>query len=201
MDIQLQELIEKIKKDGVESASQEAAKIKSNAEADAKRIVEDARKEAERLISEGKADAERSEKAGIAAVEQASRNLVLSFREEIQSILNRIVSRETAVAYNADAIKSILPDVIKGLALNKAVDVIVNEKDVGTLDSWAKGAISAEISKGLEIKAGKVGAGFKLAEKDGSAYFDFSSEAVAEALSAYLNPRLGDALKSVAKGL
>jgi V/A-type H+-transporting ATPase subunit E len=201
MDIQLQELIEKIKKDGIETASKEAAAVKANAEAEAKRIVEAARKEAEGLISSGKEDAERSEKAGIAAVEQASRNLVLSFKEEIQSLLDRIVSRETTAAFNADTIKSVLPDVIKGLSLNKSIDVIVNEKDAGAIDSWAKGAISAEISKGLVIKAGKVGAGFKVAEKDGSAYFDFSAEAVTEAFTAYLNPRLGNALKSAAKGL
>ncbi|GHV84182.1 hypothetical protein AGMMS50212_15260 [Spirochaetia bacterium] len=43
MDIQLQELIEKIKKDGIESASEDAARIRSQAEAEAKRIVDDAK--------------------------------------------------------------------------------------------------------------------------------------------------------------
>ncbi|GMO25743.1 MAG: V-type ATP synthase subunit E [Termitinemataceae bacterium] len=201
MDIQLQELIEKIKKDGIESASQEAARVKANAEADAKRIVESARKEAATIVEQAKADAERSEKAGIAAVEQASRNLVLAFKDEIQAVLNKVVSREITSAYNADTLKSVLPDVIKGLMSDKGVNVILNNSDLSALDAWAKGSLSAELSKGLELKPGKVGAGFRIAEKDGSAYFDFSAEAVADALSAYVNPRIAEALKSAAKGL
>ncbi|MDR2071819.1 MAG: V-type ATP synthase subunit E, partial [Spirochaetaceae bacterium] len=35
MDIQLQELIDRIKKDGIESASDEAARLKAQAEAEA----------------------------------------------------------------------------------------------------------------------------------------------------------------------
>jgi V/A-type H+-transporting ATPase subunit E len=201
MDIQLQDLIEKIKKDGIESASEDAARIKAAAETEAKRIKEAAQKEAAEIIARGKADAERSEKAGIAAVEQASRNLVLAFKTEIQSLLDKIVSKATTAAFNADALKTVLPDVIKGLASDKGINVILSESQLQTLDSWAKGALSSEISKGVELKAGKIEAGFRIAEKDGSAYYDFSADAVAEALSAYLNPRVAEALKSAAKGL
>lgn len=93
MDIQLDDLINKIKKDGVESASAEAAKVKADAEAEAKRIVEAARKEADSIVANAKADAERSEKAGNAALEQASRNLVLAFKGEIQNLLDVIVAK------------------------------------------------------------------------------------------------------------
>ena len=50
MEVQLQELIDKIKKDGIESASGEAARIKSDAEAEAARIVSAARKEADDIV-------------------------------------------------------------------------------------------------------------------------------------------------------
>jgi len=54
MDIQLQELIDKIKKDGIESASADAARIRAEAEAEAKRIIAAAKKEAEILVERGK---------------------------------------------------------------------------------------------------------------------------------------------------
>ena len=113
MDIQVQELIDKIKKDGIESASGEASRIKQEAEAEAKRIVEAANKEAREIIGRGKADAERSEKAGIAALEQASRNLILAFKGEIQSLLERVIANEISDSYGDDALKAILPDLIK----------------------------------------------------------------------------------------
>ncbi|GHU39177.1 V-type ATP synthase subunit E [Spirochaetia bacterium] len=202
MDIQLQELIEKIKKDGIESASDDAARIKAGAETESKRIIEEAKKEAERIIEKGKEDAQRSEKAGIAAIEQASRNLVLAFKTEIQTLLDKIVSRDTASAFNENTLKDVLPAVIKSLAADKtALDVVLNESQLTNLESWAKGALSAEFSKGLELKIGKVGAGFHIAQKDGSFYYDFSAAAVSDALSSYLNPKLAEILNDSTKGL
>jgi V/A-type H+-transporting ATPase subunit E len=205
MDIQLQELIEKIKRDGIESASEEAARLKSQAEGEAKQIVEAARREAEDLIARAKADAERSEKAGIAAVGQASRNLVLAFKAEIQTALDKIVAQETAAAYSADTLKAVLPDLLKGWASKgsgDALDLILPEAQLQTLISFFNDKLAAELKKGVELKSDRnLGAGFRIANKDGSAYYDFSAESVAELLSAYLNPRLGEILKDAAKGL
>ena len=47
MDIQLQELIDKIKKDGVATAEQQASKIIEEAEKKAAAIIEDAQKKSE----------------------------------------------------------------------------------------------------------------------------------------------------------
>ncbi|MDR3302143.1 MAG: V-type ATP synthase subunit E [Spirochaetaceae bacterium] len=203
MDIQLQELIEKIKKEGIESANDEALKIKGAAEAEAKRTVEAARKEAEAVVAKGKADAERFEKAGVAAVEQASRNLVLAFKSEIEGLLGKIISKEVAKTYNNDVLKAVIPEVVKGWLDGKgAVDLILDEARLSTLRSWSTSALAAEIAKGVELKVGRnVGAGFRIGEKDGSAYYDFSASAVAGALADYLNPQLAEILKNGAKGL
>ena len=59
MEIQLQELIDKIKKEGIEAASEEAAKLRREAEAEAAGIVAAAKKEAADIVSRGKADVDR----------------------------------------------------------------------------------------------------------------------------------------------
>jgi V/A-type H+-transporting ATPase subunit E len=204
MEIQLQELIDKIKKDGIESASEEAAQIKAQAESEAGRILEAARKEAADIVARGKADAERSEKAGVAALEQASRNLVLAFKGEIEALLAKIVAARVEAAYGEEALKSIIPDVVKNWAAGgkDSLDLILGEESLGKLRSYFDGALAAELSKGVELKSDRnLGAGFHIANKDGSAYYDFSAESVAELLSAYLNPRLSDILKTSAKGI
>jgi V/A-type H+-transporting ATPase subunit E len=204
MEIQLQELIDKIKRDGVESASAEAARLKKTAEDEAKRIVENAKKEADGIIAKAKADAERAEKAGIAAVGQASRNVVLTFKSEIQAVLDKIVAQETAAALNDDALKAILPEILKGWAGQKgdSLDVILSEAQLKTLASFFTDKLAAELKKGVELKSDRnLGAGFRIANKDGSAYYDFSAESVAELLSAYLNPHLAETLKDSAKGI
>src|SRR5215510_7829660 len=99
MEIQLQELIDKIKKDGIESASAEAGRIKHDAEAEAARIIQAAQKDAADIVSRGKADAERSERVGKAAIEQAARNLVLGFKAELQALLDRIIKQASVSVF------------------------------------------------------------------------------------------------------
>jgi V/A-type H+-transporting ATPase subunit E len=204
MDIQLQELIEKIKKDGIESAQAEAVKFKADAEAEAKKIVEAAKRQAENLIAQAKADAERSEKAGIAALEQASRNLVLAFKGEIQGLLNKITAAEVSSAYSAELIKNVLPDLIKNWAAKNtdSLSVILSEGDAKKLDDAFRARLASALKGGVDFKIGKnLEAGFHIAEKDGSAFYDFSAEAVAALLASYLNPRLAEILTGAAKGL
>jgi V/A-type H+-transporting ATPase subunit E len=56
------------------------------------------------------------------------------------------------------------------------------------------------LKKGVELKADRnLASGFRIANKDGSAYYDFSAESAAEMLSAYLNPRLSEILKTAVK--
>jgi V/A-type H+-transporting ATPase subunit E len=205
MEIQLQELIDKIKKEGIESASEEASRLKLEAEGEARRIVEAAQKEAAEIAARGREDAGRFEKAGEAALEQASRNLILAFKGEIETLLGKIVAGETAAAYGEDTLKAALPELLKSWAAKGGSDdlaVILPEGELKKLEGWFKGKLVSELKNGVELKSDRnLGAGFRIANKDGSAYYDFSADAVAELLSAYLNPRLAEILRTAAKGL
>ncbi len=198
MEIQVQELIDRIKKDGVKAATEEANKIKAEASAEAQRIVETAKKEASNLLERAKQDAERSEKAGIAALEQASRNLILAFKDEIQALLNKIINDNVGGNYNDDVLKSALPELIKKWADKEGGDlsVILPEGELSRLQGFFNEKLKSELSKGVELKSNrKLASGFRISNKEGSVYYDFSSEAVAKQLSAYLNPKLADLLK------
>ena len=204
MEIQVQELIDKIKKDGISAASEEAAKVKAEAESEAKRIIDSARREAADIITRGKQDAERSEKAGAAALEQASRNLVLAFKDEIQALLNRIISEHVTAHYNEDVLKAALPELLKAWAQKggENLSVILPEGDLSKLQSFFSEKMTGELWKGIELKSNrKLASGFHISNKEGSVYYDFSAEAVAGLLSAYLNPKLAEILKNSSKGI
>lgn len=208
MDIQVQELINKIKKDGIESASEEASRIKLEAEKEAKHIIESAQKSAMEIAEKGKQDADRLEKASIAALQQASRNLILVFKEEIQALLDSLVAAQLGKSYNEDVLKTIIPEIIKAWSANHSAGgidslaVLLPEASLDKLSGFFKTKLSAELKKGVEIKADRgLSSGFRIAQKDGSAYYDFSAESVAEMLCAYLNPRLAEILKSSTKGM
>jgi V/A-type H+-transporting ATPase subunit E len=100
----------------------------------------------------------------------------------------------------------VLPELLKAWAKQgnvNTLDLLLREGELDKLKSWAQGALAAELKDGLELKSDRsLQAGFRIANKDGSAYYDFSAESVAELLSAYLNPHLAEILKnSINKGL
>ena len=199
MDIQLNELIEKIKKEGIESARAEAANIKAEAEALAEKLVNDAKREAEAIIARAEADAARSQKAGTAALEQAFRNLALAFKGEIQGLFDNLTAEAVASSYSADIIKEILPGLIRNWAAGNSdsLTVLLSEGDLEKLDDAFKAMLASALRGGVEIKAvKKLDSGFRIAEKDGSAFYDFSAESVTAMLSAYINPKLAEILKT-----
>ena len=203
MEIQVQELIDKIKKDGIVAASDEAYKIKAEARVEAQRIIDTAKREAEDIVSRSKQEAERFEKAGIAALDQASRNLVLAFKDEIQALLNRIVNEHVSAQYNEEVLKTALPELLKSWAAkgDGTLDVIMPENVLSSLQSFFNEKLTGELKKGIELKSNrKLTTGFRISNRDGSAYYDFSAEAVADLLSSYLNPRLAEILKNSTKG-
>ncbi len=205
MDVQLQELIDKIKRDGVATAESEAQKIISEAEKKAASIVKEAEEKAEGIVKNAKAETERMEKASEDAITQAGRNLIISFRDGINKELSALVMSGTEAALDKDVLKKLVPETVKAWAANtdaKDLTVLLSAKDLKALESGLKTALKTQISKGLEIKAdSSLNSGFRIGAKDGSAFYDFSAEEVAGLFSSYLNPKTTELMKRAAAGL
>ena len=205
MDVQLQELIDKIKKDGVGAAEASAQAIIADAEKRAEAIVAEAERKASESEKKAKAEAERLEKASFDAIKQAARNTILSFRDGINAELSALVQSETAKAYDDKLLKTLIPEVVKEWVKNpeaSSISVLLSEKDTAALSSSLTAALKGEIAKGLEIKAdSSLDAGFRISTKDGAAFYDFSAESVAALFSAYLNPKTAQIMKDAAGGI
>jgi len=204
MDVQLQELIDRIKKDGVASAEKSSEKIVADAEKKAAEIISAAEEKAESIIKNAKAETKRMEKASEDAIMQAGRNMILSFRDSLVEELDKIVQSETAKAYSSDLLVKIIPETVKAWAKNtdaEDISVLLNENDLKELQSQFTAALKNEIAKGLEIKPDKTLAnGFRIGIKNGTAFYDYSAESLAELFASYLNPRTAELMKGAAEG-
>lgn len=205
MEVQLQELVDKIKKDGVAAADEKAAEIIRAAEEKAKNIIEKAEAEAQESVKKAEAEALRFQKAAESSIDQAGRNTLISFRQGLLNELNAIIKAETAKNYDSAVLKNLIPEAVKGWVKTgntENLSVILADKDLKELESSLSTALKEHISKGLELKAdSKIAGGFRIGTKDGAAYYDFSAEAVADLFSSYLSPRTAEILKNAAKEL
>lgn len=204
MDIQLQELLDKIKREGVEAAEAEAARIAAEAESAKAAVIKAAESEASAIVQQARLEAAKVEEASRAALAQTSRDFLLAFRHELESVLAAAVARETATAYGPEVLAEAIPLAVKALVQGGAEDlsVLVPESLLAAIDSRVSPVLAAELAKGVTIRPSKdVEAGFRIVEKGGAAYYDFSASALAEIFASRMNARLAESLRSAAKGL
>lgn len=199
MEVQLGELIEQIKRDGVAAAEAEAKSIIEAAEAEAARIVADAEARAEKLMAAAAAENERVVKASEDAIRQAGRNLLISFRESVTRELRAIVEDGVRAAYSSEALVELVAGAVAAFAAHNEADdlaVILNEKDLAALEASLLAALKERLLTGVVLKPSDTfDGGFRIAVEGGRAYYDYSAEAVVEMLSAYLAPRVAALLK------
>lgn len=199
MEIQLQELIDQIKKDGVEVAETEAKAIVDSAKLEAEKIVADAKAQAEKILADAKVENDRMVKSSDDAIRQAGRNLLIAFRESVTRELNSIVGETVNSVYSADSLSQIVINVIESWANNpdvEDVEVILNSNDVDLLDETALSSLKERISKGITLKANdNFDGGFRIAVNNSGAYYDYSTEAVVDMMSNYLSPKVVKLLK------
>ena len=198
MDAQLQEIIDTIKSEGVKSAEARQQEILENANSKAQSIIEEAKKEADSIVSNAKQEAQKHEASGRAALQQAGRDLVISVRGEIEKLFNSVIRQATGEALSGDALADAVVAALNNWDESKIGDLelLLPEKRLKEIESGLRSRLSQAMKAGLEIKpVSSVQAGFRISTKDGSAYYDFSDDGIAEMLSAFVSPRLAELLK------
>ena len=203
MDTHVEELIDRIKKDGVAVAESSASEKIAQAQREADKIILDAKEEAEKILMQAKEETARLEKASEDAIKQAGRNLLLQFKDSITKELSALIKQEDSDSYSKDLLATLVPEVVKEWVKNSSaedVSVLLNEKSLKEVESNLKAALKNEISAGLTLKVdNSVSNGFRIGVKDGAAFYDYSAEAVADLFSSYLNPRVAALMKEAAK--
>ena len=199
MEIQLQELIEQIKKDGVAVAENEATAIVEDAKAQAQKIIADAQAQADKILANAKTENERMTKSSEDAIRQAGRNLLLTFRESVAKELKAIVSENVAAVYSSDMLAALIVNVVEKWAQNpdaEDISVILNSDDLKKLEDTLLAGLKEKMLSGVTLKANdNFDGGFRIAVSGGSAYYDYSAEAVVDMLSNYLSPKVSQLLR------
>lgn len=199
MEIQLQELIDQIKKDGVESAEAEAAAVLDSAKREAERLISDAQAQADKILLNAKTENERIVKSSEEAIRQAGRNLLISFRESVARELRAITSENVSAVFSSEAMAGLIVSAVESLAGNPDsgdLSVVLNSKDLEKLEENILGGLKNKMLGGVTLKANdNFDGGFRIAVNNGEAYYDYSADEVVDMLSNYLSPKVTALMK------
>ena len=199
MEIQLQALIDQIKKDGVDAAVTEAEAVLNAAKAEAEKIISDAKAEAEKILINAKNENDRMVKSSEDAIRQAGRNLLISFRESVAKESNAIIAGNVTAAYSAEGLTQLVMKAVEGWTAKpdaEDITVILNSEDLKAMEETLLAGLKEKMAKGVTLKANdNFDGGFRIAVNEGGAYYDYSAEAVVDMLSNYLSPKVTALLK------
>ena len=199
MEIQLQELIDQIKQNGVEVAQAEAKRIVDAANAEAKKIIDNAQSKADKMLEDAKAENEKMLRSSEEAIRQAGRNLLISFRESVSRELKSVVGENVASVYSSEIFAQLIVNTVEAWAKypdTEKLTVLLNDNDLKKIEKTVLSALKERMVKGVILKANdNFDGGFRIAVNNDGAYYDYSANAVVDMLTNYLSTRVSELLK------
>jgi len=193
MEVEIKGIIDKIKTEGVAEAEKKAAEIIRLAEDKAKTAIITAEKERENILNQAQEEARRIRETGRAAVKQASRDVLLSLRDDIIKLFDGIIKNDVREQFSPDILKKAISDIVESFCAGgkTELEVILSEKDKNIVKQYFTAKLKDKMTKGVTIKTSpNIEKGFRVGEKGKNSYYDFTDEAIAEAFNAFLNPNI-----------
>ncbi|MDD4202055.1 MAG: hypothetical protein PHQ52_01140 [Candidatus Omnitrophica bacterium] len=188
MEMDLNNLINKIQQDGIDSAGKKAKEIIDQAEKKAADIVQKAQKMGADIIEQSQKKADQYQRSSIDTIKQSSRDVLLTLRSRVQEFFGRIVKEEVSKSLSTEVIQEAILKIAEKFSPDQEIEVILTEEEKKAL----KDSLIRELQKRkAEIKTtDKIDRGFRIGQKGTNSFFDFSETAIAEAFVKFLNPKL-----------
>ena len=217
VSVGVQELVEKLRNQGVQSGRAEADKITSEAKTQAALLIKEAEKKAETIVGKAREEANFITKAGTEALQLAERNAILelksflldTFSAQLQAAVSHSMSNEQLLEKmivevagqnslrGEENVTAVLPQKIIGVDELRENPELLKE---GGMLEFSMDQAGTMLQKGVTFAVGdenQTGITFRLKDKD--IEVELSEEAVASVLLRHLQPRFRALLEGIIK--
>ena len=202
---QLQGLLERIQKDGIEKADAEAERIIKEAGAKAAAIVNDTETKAQASLEQAERESKAFAERGEVALKQAARDVVISVGKAITRALEKVVSADVKNALSDEALAGLIAKVVETYAMSgsgtKRIDVLLSNDQQQQVRQHVVARFAEALKDGVTLTGdSSVVSGFRVAIVGDNIEHDFSEAAITDALCELLRPHIArivrDALSS-----
>lgn len=196
MDVKLDSLIEKIRKEGIEEAQQSADQIIKEAKQKAASLVDQAKKEAEKIVTDGKNQVDQYKTTAEIDLKQSARNFELLLKEKINSLFDNVFKRQVAAELKPDFLKAMILKIVEHWTKDSKAEIVLNDKDKDQLEKVLFSGVKDDVKQSINIRVSRdIAHGFRIGMKGDQVYYDFSDESIAEVLKSLINPKLKEILE------
>jgi len=210
-DSKLQELIETLKKHGVESGEETARKIIDEANKQHTEILRRAKDEAERIVAEAQAEADKRSRQLQSSLEIAASQFIANLKRAIEENLLVIPLKKKLTETLGDTkfLRELLKTVVQEYTRNpghKDIVVMLNKEQQEQLKDFTVNLMTARPGKqekdriSLSIQGDGVNFGFTISTKEGNVRLDFTDDAFLSLFLRFLSPRFRELFKNIKIG-
>lgn len=194
---ELQSLLEKIQRDGIEKAAAERDEIVKNAQNEAAAILAAARAEADKMRNDAANEADALKKRAESAIRQAARDVLLELKSELQrrvaaitrSRMDEALSSEFIAALVRDIASAVLSDASK--AASGKLEVMVSPAKCEEVTKLLTASVGADlVDKMTLFPNAAAGRGLKVSVEGNEVFFDFSDAALTGMICEYAGSRI-----------
>jgi V/A-type H+-transporting ATPase subunit E len=210
-DNKLQELIETLKKQAVESAEASSREMIEQARREANEILDSAKAEADTIIGQAQEEADRRMKQLESSMEIAGSQFVTNLKRVIEQDLLSLPLKQklTEALGNTAFLKEVIHAVVSEYWRHPArsdLELLVSKDQQEKIVDFVTELVKARCEAGgadrprLTLQTGNVDFGFMLNRTDGNVTLDFTDEAFLDLFLKFLTPRFREFFKEIKLG-
>lgn len=193
MENKLQELTDKLYKEGLSKGKEEGDAILANAQAKAEEIIKNAEAQAEAIIKKAGKEAEEYRAKVEGDVKMAASQSIQATRKDIENLMvGKLTGTQVSSALSsAEFVKEIIKAVAGKFNAEESVDlnVVLPESLKSQLEPFVKEELAKELKGGVSAQfSKKIAGGFTIGPKDGSYFISLTDETFKNLISEYLRP-------------
>ncbi len=207
-DSKLQELIETLRKQGVETGEQAGRQIVEEARTQAAEILRQAEQQAGGILGKARDEADRTMKQLRSSLEIAASQFLTSFKRSMEEDLLAIPLRKevTGALSETSFVKGLIAICVREFARRPGhfdLIAIVPEQQQRELAEFALQLVRSEAKGGnqghfkLHLQGGEVAVGFLMGKQDDHVMLDFTDEAFVSLFVRYLTPRFREFFRPI----
>ncbi len=192
---ELQALLDRIDEEGLKKAEARQSALLTQAQKEAEAIVAEAREQAAKIVSEAGREAELLRQKSEQALRQAARDVLLGVRAELAERVQQAVAGLLRESLDTTDLAAIVAQLCTAYPTNQGeqenIEVFLGAEKFDRLEAAVKAQLAGDLQKQCQLTPSKsITAGFKVAFSGKDVLYDFTDQALAEAIASHLSPRI-----------
>jgi V/A-type H+-transporting ATPase subunit E len=196
MNKKIQELTEKILKEGVEKGEKRAQEVITEAESRTQSMISDARAQAEKIVSQARKEAEELQRNVESEIKLSGRQALSAVKQQIMDVITAetVDKKITSALKEVDVLKDLVKTVVQNWKADSAeapaLEILLPLEKQKELENYFKSQAGKAMSKSLKVSFSKnIRGGFQIGPQDNSFRISLTDEDFTEFFRQYLRPK------------